>query len=350
VSAKFFSMLMSLCVANIKSGRATLADAYGVMQRCRDAGVVPDTIVYNALLAAVSQEAGRGRASLADATSAMRQLRSEGLRPDVRTMNTLMDVTAKVAASKIDGDVFGDDEPVPVTPMSGQSILRLMQAEGLEPNVWTFTSLFSMYARCAARGPGQVSLGDANKVLRQMLHVRVEPTVPFINSYMTLVAKLALHGEALLEDGYGVLKYAKEYNLAPSVVTMNALADVGACSAARGKASFADILDILDKLPLQGIKADGITFNTVLNALAHTAADRKLRDPVQKALDLVARMEREGVDPDVVTYSSVLNVCAKAIEAGRATVQDADEIMHRMRNRQLLAGILKSQCFRQFTW
>lgn len=35
LTAKFFSMLMKLCVANIRVGRATLADAYTVMQRSR---------------------------------------------------------------------------------------------------------------------------------------------------------------------------------------------------------------------------------------------------------------------------------------------------------------------------
>ena len=56
------------------------------------------------------------------------QLRAAGLRPNVNTMNTLMDVTAKVAGSKSHSQVR-DDEPVPVTPMSGQSILRLMVNE-----------------------------------------------------------------------------------------------------------------------------------------------------------------------------------------------------------------------------
>ena len=101
VSAKFFSLLMSLCVANIRTGRATLADAYGVLQRCRESHVEPDTIIYNALLAAVSQEASRGRASLSDATSVMQQLREAGLQADVRTMNTLMDITAKVEGLRL---------------------------------------------------------------------------------------------------------------------------------------------------------------------------------------------------------------------------------------------------------
>jgi len=56
------------------------------------------------------------------------QLRAAGLRPNVNTMNTLMDVTAKVAGSKSHSQVR-DDEPMPVTPMSGQSILRLMANE-----------------------------------------------------------------------------------------------------------------------------------------------------------------------------------------------------------------------------
>ena len=226
LSAKFFSMLMSLCVSNIRSGRATLGDAYGVMQRCDEAGVEPDTILYNALLAAVSQEAGRGRASLADATSVMQQLRARGLRPDIRTMNTLMDITAKVAGSKIDDKTFeaGDEEeePMPVTPMSAQSILLLIEKEGLHPNIWTYTSLMSLYAKCAGRGSGvgagggEVSLALADKVCREMVRKGIQPTTPFVNSYMVLIAKLALHADARLRDGYNLLAWAEAESVSAS--------------------------------------------------------------------------------------------------------------------------------------
>jgi hypothetical protein len=266
-SAKFFSLLMSLCVANIRMGRATLADAYGVMQRCRDCGAQPDTIVFNALLAAVSQEAGRGRATLADATSVMRQLRAEGLHPDVRTMNTLMDVTAKVAGAVCEQDLL-DDEPAPITPMSGQSILRLMSQEGLQPNVWTYTSLLSMYAKCAARGPRQTSLEDAAKVRKEMAAAGVTPTEPLINNYMNLVAKLAHNGEADLADGYELMDYAKAFRIAPSIITFNALVQVAASCSMRNKAVFSDSLAILQQMRSHNITPDLITFNTMLNALS----------------------------------------------------------------------------------
>jgi len=47
-------------------------------------------------------------------------------------------------------------------------------------------------------------------------------------------------------------------------------------------------------------------------------------------------MSQEGVEADVVTFSCILNVCAKATEAGRATIHDADVIMGLMRLRKLL--------------
>jgi len=266
-SAKFFSLLMSLCVANIRMGRATLADAYGVMQRCRDCGAQPDTILFNALLAAVSQEAGRGRATLADATSVMRQLRAEGLHPNVNTMNTLMDVTAKVAGAICEQDLL-DEEPAPVTPMSGQSILRLMSQEGLQPNVWTYTSLLSMYAKCAGRGARETSLEDAVKARKEMAAAGVTPTEPLINNYMNLVAKLAHNGEADLADGYEVFDYAKSFRIAPSIITFNALVQVAASCSMRKRAVFSDSLAILQQMRSHNITPDLITFNTMLNALS----------------------------------------------------------------------------------
>jgi len=334
-SAKFFSLLMSLCVANIRIGRATLADAYGVMQRCRDCQVQLDTILFNALLAAVSQEAGRGRATLEDATSVMRQLRAEGLKPDVRTINTLMDVTAKVAGAASEHHL-PDEEPSPVTPMSGQSILRLMHQEGLRPNIWTYTSLVSIYAKCAARGPAQTSLAEGAKVRKEMAAGGVTPTEPFINNYINLVAKLAHNGEADLADGYEVVEWASSLDIAPSIITFNALAQVAAAAAARKKASFGDALAVLAMMHKHKVAADLITFNTLLNALSASAGDWRIRDPVGEARSVLGRMDAAGVEPDVVTFSSVLKVCANACEAGRATVHDADGIMQLMRERHFL--------------
>jgi hypothetical protein len=355
LSAKFFSLLMALCVDNIRAGRATMTDAHAVMQRSVAAGVEPDTILFNALLAAVAQEAGHGRASLADATAVMRQLRAAGLRPDVHTMNTLMDVTAKVAASRSDfrdaksstEGRLGELESAPVTPMSGQSILRLMRAEGLAANVWTYTSLLSLYAKCAARGAGHVSLSDALKVREEMAAEGVAPTLPLINNYMSLVAKLAHNAEAELVDGYKVLDYADAFSIRASVLTLNALTDVAASAALRGKASFADAIAVLERMRACGVKADRMSFNTALNALANcvaysltNSAVRAIRDPVNDpvntARSLFRSMEEAGITADVVTYSSLLNVCAKAIEAGQATVEDADAVMELMRSRKML--------------
>ena len=344
ISAKFFSMLMSLCVANIRADSARLSDAYGVMQRCRDAGVVPDTILYNALLAAVSQEAARGRATLADATSVMRQLREAGLRPNERTMNTLMDVTAKVAAAAAraaSGDVSArseGDEPAPVTPMSGESILRLMRSEGLSPSAWTYTSLLSLFAQCARRGAGQVSLSYANKVRAEMEAEGIAPTVPLVNNYMTLLSKLAPWGEADLSDAFGLLQYADDHGLAPDRITLNALLSVAAGAGACGRVSWDQVLSAFGLFRQHNVSPDLISYNSALHALACCSDKRRAPlSPVQEGLKLLAWMDKEGVQPDVVTFASLLHVCARATSARRGSVQDADGVMQLMRSRHMLA-------------
>ena len=96
--------------------------------------------------------------------------------------------------------VADDVEPVPVTPLSGQSILLLMKKEGLNPDIWTYTSLLSLYAQCAGSSAGvgvgvgvggEVSLALADKVREEMARVGIKPTGPFINNYMALIGRLA---------------------------------------------------------------------------------------------------------------------------------------------------------------
>jgi hypothetical protein len=129
-----------------------------------------------------------------------------------------------------------DAEPVPVTPMSGQSILLLMKKEGLRPNIWTYTSLLSLYTKCAGRpaglgagagvGLGEVSLALAGKVREEMAAAGIKPTGPFINNYMALIGKLALTADAHLRDGRGLLAWGLDEGVEPDIITMNALLQV----------------------------------------------------------------------------------------------------------------------------
>jgi hypothetical protein len=144
---------------------------------------------------------------------------------------------------------------------------------------------------------------------------------------------LATNGEADLVDGYAVMDLANSFDIAPSIITFNALAQVAASAAGRRKASFGDSLAILPMMREHKVAADLITFNTLLNALSACASDWRIRDPVGEARAILGRMDAAGVEPDVVTFSSVLKVCANACEAGRATVRDADDVMQLMRER-----------------
>jgi len=120
----------------MRRGRANLDDTADVVQLARDCGVPPDLILYNAWLSATATAAGQGKADLSDGSRVLQQMRAEGVRPDAVTFNSLLHVCAMSAVTP--GVVSRADTPgverVPVTPMTGYSVLQLMVDEGLSPN------------------------------------------------------------------------------------------------------------------------------------------------------------------------------------------------------------------------
>lgn len=138
---KTFNQLMSICVYQVKCGRANLNDAYKVLELARSCGIKPDTILYNGLMSCCAKAALRGEGTVEDGSNILLEMKAAGLRPDIITYNTLMDICAKAAGKRTSGD------EIPVTPMTGYSVLKLIEDDGLTPTVVTFTSLMQVFAR-----------------------------------------------------------------------------------------------------------------------------------------------------------------------------------------------------------
>jgi len=79
-------------------------------------------------------------------------MRNRGCEPDIITFNSLMDICAKAAGYKSEGGPMDGGSGVPITTMTGYSVLQLISDEGLQPNVVTFATLMQLCAKCAARG------------------------------------------------------------------------------------------------------------------------------------------------------------------------------------------------------
>jgi len=112
---------------------------------------------------------------------------------------------------------------------------------------------------------------------------------------------------------------------------------VATSAAARYTATYRECEDVLALFSRHRIQPDLITYNTLLNALSYCADSPEVRMPMEEAMKVVRQMEAAGVAADVVTFSTVLRVCAKATEAGRASMRDADAVLQLMRRRKLLA-------------
>ncbi len=139
INIKTFNQLMSICVNDVKCGRASLSDAYKIFELVRSCGIKPDTILYNGLMSCCAKAALRGQTTVEDGSNILLEMKAAGLRPDIITYNALLDICAKAAGKRTSGD------EVPVTPMTGYSVLKLIEDDGLTPTVVTFTALMQVH-------------------------------------------------------------------------------------------------------------------------------------------------------------------------------------------------------------
>ncbi|KAF0917334.1 hypothetical protein E2562_017508 [Oryza meyeriana var. granulata] len=317
-----------------------------LLAQVEDAGLRPDSIFFNALINALV-EAGR----MGEATNTFLRMGHSGCRPTVSTFNTLIKGYGIAGRPEESQRVFdmmaGSGEGVRPN-LTTYNILvkgwcdagRLeeawrvvagMRAAGAEPDVVTYNTLASAYAkneetwraeelvvematqaglRTSERTWGIIvggycregRLGEAFRCVRQMKDAGVLPNVIVFNTL--LKGFLDANDMAAVDDVLGLME---QFGIKPDIVTyshqLNALSSMG---------HMAKCMKVFDKMIEAGIEPDPQVYSILAKGYV------RAQQP-EKAEELLHQMGRLGVCPNVVTFTTVIS--------GWCSVADMDNAM-----------------------
>jgi hypothetical protein len=104
------------------------------------------------------------------------------------------------------------------------------------------------------------------------------------------------------------------------VLTYNLVLNLCALAATRGRAgAFETALDAMSRMVERGATPTLISFNTLMNVCAKSAAAELGEQAVLNAHTVLSMMEDAHIKPDVITFTSMLDACARAaaVRGGR---------------------------------
>ncbi|KAG0606205.1 hypothetical protein M758_9G122200 [Ceratodon purpureus] len=204
----------------------------------------------------------------------------------------------------------------------GERIHNHIKGSSVEPDIFMWNSLISMYAKCG-------KLGSAQQVFDEMLNRDVY-------SWNLLLGGYVHHGQ--FDEAFTLYERMVQERMKPDkhtfVSMLNACADSESLDTGRelcarvlkagwdtdlyvGTAminmhvkcgSIEDAIEVFDKLP----RRDLVTWTSMITGLAQHGR-------FQQACDLFQRMEEEGVQPDKVAFVSLLRGCSspEALNQGK---------------------------------
>eukprot|EP00439_Symbiodinium_sp_Y106_P028460 s246_g3.t1 len=145
---------------------------------------------------------------------------------------------------------------------------------------------------------------------------------------MRLEAAWVIHRWAKLGDGdraLSILRATCSQGIKADTVSFNAVIDAFAANGDVGKA-----LSLLDEMSCNGRNTvpTPVTFNSVLKACARSG-------DVARADAVLEDMQNRQCSPDLISYNSAMCACAKALDTGRA-----QELRRDMQHRDLLPDLV----------
>ncbi|KAL5223270.1 hypothetical protein ABZP36_027983 [Zizania latifolia] len=235
-----------------------------LLAQVEDAGLRPDSIFFNALINALA-EAGR----MGEASRTFLRMGHSGCRSTVSTFNTL------IKGYGIAG-----------RPEESQRVFDMMASEAgsVRPNLTTYNILVKAWCDAGR-------LEEAWLVVAGMRAAGVEPDVV---TYNTLASAYARNFETWKAEGL-IVEMAQQAGLRTSERTWGIIVG-GYCREGRLEEAFRCVSQMKDA----GVLPNVIVFNTLLKGFLD-ANDMAAVD------DVLGLMEQFGIKPDIVTYSQQLN-------------------------------------------
>eukprot|EP01025_Chloroclados_australasicus_P037835 TRINITY_DN38696_c1_g1_i3.p1 TRINITY_DN38696_c1_g1~~TRINITY_DN38696_c1_g1_i3.p1 ORF type:complete len:614 (-),score=39.56 TRINITY_DN38696_c1_g1_i3:1353-2960(-) len=297
-------MLYSKVMSMYSGDRFKYQVTLNLFQEMLDAGIEPDRISYNTVLLA----ALTGKDKLLSQELFQQMLAKENLFPDVVTYNMLMQETEDIAGAIL--------------------LLKEMIEVGIQPNVYTYTTLMALHRRFDAQAeeqtifkrmemsglkPDVISInqlisscarqGEWEQAWALFTNMPAMGLKPTIRSYNSILAACYKCGKT--ERAFEIFRQlntdkVRQINAGPSLVTYNTM--IALCSKAR-RLKQAQIL--FDQLLDENLQPDAITVSSLITCY-----------PAQKWLEGVQMFEYFTADlnvvPNVVAYNSLLTLLGKA--------------------------------------
>jgi pentatricopeptide repeat protein len=276
--------------------------------------IVPDCIVYNAVLDGLSKSGVPGAAiraegvlqkmyDLADKTG------NEKLRPDRFSFNTVLHAWAR----------SGED----YAAHRAEAILNRMQEladsgmDKVRPNVVSFSTVLDCWAKSRLKGASDRAVAILEKMVDLYKGGRID-VKPNVYTYTSVIDAIGNSDDDFAPERAGaVMRLMKEHAVVPSMHTYTAFISVFARSGRQNawKKSL-EIMDEMRELTSQG-KAlnpeNSFVYTILLNSFARTGQPRE----AEKTLEYMEKCYQEGnedMKPDRVAYGAVLSAWARSDE------------------------------------
>uniref|UniRef100_A0A7S0DXY6 EF-hand domain-containing protein n=1 Tax=Hanusia phi TaxID=3032 RepID=A0A7S0DXY6_9CRYP len=301
----------SLLNVYAKSGKlaAALSLMRGDMKR---QGVSPDLVTWNTLMSAMAKEALAGKSSgMQGGLEILEDMRRAGVKPDVVTYNALMRACTAPVLSRSSDSVFDQ----------GSIVLDMMRADGLVPDVVTYTTILNACIKSWS-SEEEDALSKALHVVESMQAVGLTPNLVTCNCLLTACSKAAqLRGLAVVDMGIELIEAMERRGVTPNTMSFNAL--IAACSKAvaspvageRPTDCIAKGLQLIQTMRRKGLKPNVISYTSLVAAGANSVkvGDLSLLKHGSVILEL---MEKDGIQADAVTFNSILDMYSMAAAAG----------------------------------
>lgn len=281
-----------------KSGLST--EAWAVFQEMQQAGVEPNRVTYMSILNACSSPA-----ALHWGKRIHLQVMEAGLVADTRVANTLVNMYSTCGSVMDARQVFDRMSKRDVVAFNamiggyaahslGKEALKLfnrMEHEGLKPDKVTYINILNA---CANAG----SLEQAREIHTRVVKDGLVSDISVGNALVSTYAKCGSFRDAQL-----VFEQMNKRN----VISWNAIIG-GLAQHGRGH----EALQLLEKMKLEGVKPDVVTFVSVLSACSHAG----LLEEGRRCFSAMA--QDWGITPTVEHYGCMVDLLARAGQVDEA--------------------------------